>query len=376
MGEDPAPENDDFPVFDDDFVSGGPVELTATQRAIEHARQVAAAAERARALRDQEFEGAKAARRYRLGTSPRARRKWLKLSVLAAVVGGGGWWFWGHPGIAQRASSQPAAATEPSTPVPTAATVPAGVTTTTVLELENFDYSPGTCVTWDQSEQQATLTTEVPCSQPHLVELVAPSFQITQFGTQYPPDATLVGYYRQQCTGPAEGYLGYQLDPGGRFVATAVGPTAADWADGDRKAWCVLELTSNSKQLTPFSGEVRGMNQQALVSIGACGTDRATDISCAGPHTWQVAGNVDVSNAKTRPLTDSGWQALVGAECGSISLAFLGGSYPPGVQSSWIPISSTGWSLGQRVVQCTVAKFPPAGGNALTITGSLAAARK
>jgi hypothetical protein len=354
------------PAFDDGFVGGGPVELSAAERAAEQARR--AAADRAKALRDEQFEAARSdgkRRRRRAGH----RRLW-KGSQTAAVLAGiaaAGWWFLGHPGY-QRTYAR---ATPVNESGPPGVTLPANVTTTTQLELSNFDYPPGSCVTWDQSTPVRVGTTRVPCGQSHLVEVVSQSFEITGFGTDY-PGGELGSWYQQHCTAPAEAFLGYALDPHGRFGAGAVGPTPADWAQGDRTAWCTLQLPSTSPQLPSFSGEVRGADQEMLYPVGSCGSTTAAPVPCAATHLWQITGNVDVTATTALPATEAAWSALVGSQCGALGTDFLGGTFPPGVQTAWLTLNATSWSLGERTVQCTVGRFPPNGGASLPMTGSLA----
>lgn len=154
----------------------------------------------------------------------------------------------------------------------------------------------------------------------------------------------------------------------------AVGPTPDGWAMGDRTAHCTLQMHSDGPLLTPFSGEVRGADQEQLYPTGTCGSVAAAPIPCSAAHTWQVTGNVDVTGTSSRPASDAAWQALVGTRCSTLTLAFLGGSYPAGVQSSWIPLEASSWTAGERTVQCVAVHFPPDGGSALTSTGSLAGA--
>ena len=360
--------DDGLPPFDEDFIGGGPVELSANQRAIEQARQ--AAAERAKVLRDQQFEAARSARRVR-NRHLRARlNRVAQLVVVVAAVGAGGWWVAGHPGFHRSAS----VATPASLAGPAGETLPSDVTSTTVVRFANFDYGPGDCITWDQSLSGIVDTTRVACGQTHLIEVTSGVFTITGFGTSYPSYPALRDYYIRHCTDPAAKFLGYALDPYGRFGPSAVGPSADDWAQGDRTATCDLQLRSGDSKAIPFSGEVRGANQEEIYPMASCGQDTTAPVPCTGPHTWQITGNIDVSGTTALPATDAAWQALVGSKCASFAVAFLGGAYPPGVQSGWQPLQPSSWAAGERTIQCIVARYPPNGGGAESITGSLAGA--
>lgn len=361
------PENG-LPTFDEDFVRAGPVELSATQRAIEQARQ--ASAERAQALREQQRQAALANRRSRRQLVRSEVKRAALIVVALSALGAGVWWV---AGDIQRSPS----VTEPVTQTgPPGVTLPSDVTTTTSVSFANFDYPPGACVTWDQSLTGEIATTQVACSKPHLIEVASGPFSIAGFGTAYPAEASLDSYYIKHCTAPIQRYLGYAVDPNGRFDVAAVGPTAADWAGGDRIAWCDLQLGSNTKDLVPFVGVVRGANQELIYPVGSCGGAAAAPVPCSARHTWQVAGNINVSASAAFPTTDSAWQELVGSECDSLALKFLGGSYPAGVQGNWLSLQASSWAAGERTVQCIVAHYPANGGNALPSTGSLAGAAR
>lgn len=365
---------DDDPHFEGLFTGSGPVEPSAKERELAAARE--AAASRARSLRDQQFYGD-----YTAGSAapplgePRRRRnikgplnRIAQIAVVVVALAAAGWWVAGNHGAHH--NPKPAAPVTPAGPA--GVRVATGETTTTLLGLGNFAYTAGACVTWNQSDVGEAPTSQVPCSQPHLVEVVGAVLQVTGFGSTYPGDATLAAYYRKQCLGPSDKYLGYALDPGGRFADNAVGPAPSGWADGDRTAWCTLDLKGNPVVFTAFTGEVRGANQEFLVPIGSCGSPSGGEVSCAGVHDYQVSGNVNLTGVATYPRTDQAMQSAVGAECGTIGRSFVGGAYPPGVEAGWLDLSATSWADGERTVQCTVAKYTANGQTPIAIKGSLA----
>ena len=98
----------------------------------------------------------------------------------------------------------------------------------TDLDLADRTYRAGECITWNQSEGGQNLATpDVPCTRPHLMEMTDKEV-LTSYGSDapYPGPAQWGQIDTAECGPPAERYLGYPLDPYGRFAASALEPTA------------------------------------------------------------------------------------------------------------------------------------------------------
>ncbi len=271
-----------------------------------------------------------------------------------------------------------------STPAKPARAVPAGsvvtlrggVTTTTTPSLSVEQFTPGQCVTWDQTKAVSGTrqTSVVPCTRPHLIEIASDVIQITGFGPTYPGAAALDTYSNKVCPGPDDTFLGDVVDPDGRFAVGGLTPTSNSWATGDNTLWCDIQLTSTTTTslLTAFSGDVRGADQTLLAPVGSC--QKAGPfiiVACTGPHTVQITGNVNLAEQVfTLPKNDAQWQSIMSQPCGQLARSFLGGAYPAGVRSGWYVIEPTSWDAGRRIAQCTVGQYTP-GGTIVTITRSL-----
>lgn len=372
--------------FDEQWAAGAPQrELSASERRLEAER--AAAAERAARLRAEQAAGIEEGRRQQ-------RRR-------ARAESGGR--RDGRRRAAARTAAQPLTSLAPPTSLAGAVSPPASVgtsptttpaLTTTTISLEPRGYLPGDCVTWNQTaggDLSDRPTNVVSCAGPHLVEVAAAKEQITGFSSAWPGEQALNDYTDAKCAPEAAIFLGRPLDPVGRFAANAFSPTEQGWLDGDRDMQC--DIASNAPgtwtgtgappaagavtsqtdaQLTPFTGEVRGVDQSLLYPVGSCLVSGSGYlIPCTAPHTFEIAGTVDITGrASTLPASNAQWESLVGTSCGQAALADLGGSYPSGVRAGWMPIEAPSWAAGRRAVQCIVGK-PDASGNWSSYTGLL-----
>ena len=122
-----------------------------------------------------------------------------------------------------------------------------------------------------------------------------------------------------------------------------------------------------------FSGRAEGTSQALILSTGECGTSAYLGpVPCSQPHDEEVTGTIDLTRRVANPpdpSDDSGWGALVGADCARLAHNYLGFGPKGDVNSGWVPIQAGSWAAGRRVLECTVAHFR--GGEALMSTGSL-----
>lgn len=109
--------------------------------------------------------------------------------------------------------------------------------TTTDFKLLNVSYRAGDCITWDQDRQADRTTVAVPCDQPHLIEITG---WVDLSGLdKFPSEAEWKSIKRsRECPEQAEQYLGYPLDPFGRFQANGIIPVSDTWSRGDKGVWC------------------------------------------------------------------------------------------------------------------------------------------
>lgn len=355
----------DWPELDEGFVEAASHrERDALERQLESQRK--AAEERAARLRAEEAAlidaGRRRQRRERRRRSLRRALGW-KLLSLAGVVALG---FIAYHDL-HRTGSVRAAARYTSVPtvastVSPSSTAPEVTSTTIVLALR--DYNPGDCVLWDQAPGSSgpfgRQTHVVSCSRPHLVEITSVAEQLNGFGPAWPGEKAIDAYAVQHCAAPTRAFLGYALDPDGRFDIGDIHPLEDAWIEGYRTYYCDLQLRGGAAgtTLTSFAGEVRGADQEWLFPVGSCMTSGSgLPVPCSGPHKWEVTGDVNVPAGTTSmPTSDSGWQQLVGAQCSAVGLRYAGGSYPPGFETSWMPLSASSWAAGERVIECTVGR--------------------
>lgn len=297
--------------------------------------------------------------------------------LLGATVAGVAVW---------RASGDTAVPVRPASPLATAAG--GAATGPGVIQLGNV--KPGACVTWNQQvaagpgaarpgrplrprAEPPPAGRVVNCVHQHLADVVGTQ-KITGLGRAWPGDARVDGYAGTRCPARARAYLGYALDPAGRFATGWIRPDEGSWLRGDRKLICTVEgrTTDGSRLLASFTGPVKGADQTFLFPVGSClvgnGTTEMTG-PCSQTHTVEVTGNVHVTS-DARPATMAQWQEVVGAACNRLAQAYVGGLLPLQVGSGWFPVPATSWSAGGRTVPCIVDKLD-GNGNLLPITQPL-----
>lgn len=231
-------------------------------------------------------------------------------------------------------------------------------TSTTVQALAQRDYDPGQCVDWDQTVTRSNAersTYVVPCESEHLLEYVSTE-RYGGFFADYPTSSEMDTIIQEVCKGPARDYLGYDLDPAGRFYVGALVPLEDSWESGDRNFLCSLQANSLTQEsadfLVSFTGKVKGARQDLLYPVGTCVAeteDVPTVVSCSEPWEVMITGNTELKGS-TRPATDEDWDAAVFDQC-----AIAGQAHPELFDEElvgWYKIEQSSWDAGSRTVQC------------------------
>jgi hypothetical protein len=259
---------------------------------------------------------------------------------------------------------------------------PSGLpSTTTEPGIQPQALRSGDCLTWQQGATEGAPSALVPCSSPHLMEMTRKA-TLTQFSASapFPDSATWIATADSVCGPIATAYLGYPLDPNGRFHTDWLTPGTGSWARGDRGLWCGIGSYAPLDQGTTgvfdaFTGVVRGQDQEWIYPTGTCfglGTagQRGPVVLCGGAHAFEVTGLTTLPSSSTFPTSDSQWDSAVGSQCEQLATAYKGGSLPAGIQSGWLPLEQSSWNAGERKVQCTIGWYDGAG-NLVTGTGTL-----
>jgi hypothetical protein len=194
--------------------------------------------------------------------------------------------------------------------------------------------------------------------------------------SSYPDAGKWVDLATILCAKPVTSYLGYALDPAGRFQVSDIGPTPESWAQGDRTFWCGLDLgsTKGIPNLL-FTGAVRGQSQEYLYPIGAClsvsaeGITNTNAVPCTQPHTYEVAGNASLASLPQLPQGSTALADAVRSQCAAAAGQYAGGALPTGVEWGYLGLAQASWNAGDRVVQCTIERVGSSGPTAST--GSL-----
>lgn len=360
---DPRDPHDDDPwssiSFDEDFVKASSITEPA-------------AAERARAA--SKAEAKDAARRRRRERRRRAGvfvRRYTLIWVAVAIVAVLG--VMGAKGSGPLASflhvrSGRGAEGSASSSGPTSSTS----STSTTLALFGYVGEPGECLIWDQDigRNPRREISSVGCEEPHLFEATG-HFDLAD-SDQYGPDGPTQEQWKviqdENCPGYAERYLGYVVDPAGRFRASSIHPLPEAWRNGYRTVQCGIEVdrvtappVGMSENWTPeFVGAVRGADQTFLWGTGTCvmsafGTALAVD--CGEPHTTEVTGSTEVSGEPGAPWPgDEGVYGAAREACFALARDVYGTSLPPGVYSGSYGIAESSWNIGRRTVECLLGR--------------------
>jgi hypothetical protein len=249
----------------------------------------------------------------------------------------------------------------------------AGGTTSTTLALARRTYQAGDCVIWNQDEGSASgrRTDVVSCDEAHLFEftgsvLLDPS----PYGPDGPTDAEWKVAIDRECPSLAADHLGYALDPGGRFEATAITPVPETWRDGAHDLQCGIGHVTARLQppgaatvLEAFTGRVAGSDQTLLYGSGSCLGELDTSgavvvVDCAEPHLIEVVGAIELLGGVGAPYPgDAAVDAAIEESCVQAAEDAFDGAFPYGeLGVGHFAMSESIWNSGGRVVECTVGR--------------------
>jgi hypothetical protein len=241
-------------------------------------------------------------------------------------------------------------------------------------ELSERNYKIGHCYRWDRGGSSAKVD-DVTCDKPHLFESVSddPVDISSEFpdSAPYPPtDDQWSDIYDRYCRKPVEAYLGYPLDPDGRFSVSTIVPTMSGWAQGDRDIDCGIggyAPTPENPDNDLITGTAKGADQSMVYPVGTCmaqGTDGTTPVACSAPHQHVAIGDVRFTDPPGAPApSQDAFDDRAGAQCAAVARGFFGQSFQQSstVSIGWFPIEAESWQTGTRSFSCLVSYYTDAG---------------
>ncbi|MCK9904019.1 septum formation family protein [Frankia sp. Cpl3] len=251
------------------------------------------------------------------------------------------------------------------------------------LSLPQAQWRAGRCYSWIQSAPESPVD-DVPCAGEHLFEAagtldISPAFP----GDHHFPSGTEWEAIAHTHCGPViTAYLGYPLDPFGRFVDNIIRPRRAGWDGGDRIIVCGLASAGTTEDdegwYPPFEGAVRGADQAQVHAPGTCFRDSDGSLTvapCDSPHHAQSVGNARLPDTSDgQPPSSALFSELAAAACAASTAPYLGpGPADTVFQESWHLIRAESWRAGTRTTTCTV-RLVDANGQLQETSGLLAPA--
>ncbi|GAB2919123.1 hypothetical protein GCM10027047_15860 [Rhodococcus aerolatus] len=239
----------------------------------------------------------------------------------------------------------------------------------------------GTCLTWAAADLSDLA--QVPCTEPHLVE-VAGSVDLARYpGTEFGPSAPFPGTVRltqlrdEVCEPVAQDYLDGRLDPYGLYSVGLVNPGEAAWAAGERTLRCGLQQAGRTGTLTPVVGRVADLDQSDVTAVGTCAGIEATlpgdPVDCSAAHASETIAVVDLAGqVPGDPPSDADQDKVLEAACTKASDDYTGA--PGGAAAAkltvfWDDVRPASWLAGSTRVNCYVGQ-QLAGGGFAPLTGS------
>lgn len=232
--------------------------------------------------------------------------------------------------------------------------------------LASRDYQPGDCVTWDEDRTTLADTRVVDCAEPHRMQVTGE--HLMPYSDEYPPPGAWDALHTGECKTAAESFLGFPLDPYGRFVVQSILPTEEAWASSERTVWCTVGGWYEGGTPPLISEDVRTAEQAYRYEPGQClarnpGAPFAV-VPCDQPHHREVTGQVDVSDLAAPPSPEE-----VSARCSGPTEDYLGGPAFAPWRSGYEVLSPESWAAGTRLIHCYVLQADPAGSE-VALTGS------
>lgn len=271
-----------------------------------------------------------------------------------------------------------------------AATVdPVGPSTTAspaadaVVEFVQENYQPGRCYSWRQ-HVDSTSTTDVPCAGVHYFEAVGDAdIRPDQPGDgAYPTPEQWQAITDKYCLPLIEKYLGYPLDPAGRFSAGMIRPQEPGWDIGQRTVTCGITggmIAFDPPAFRPFEGGARGADQARTFAAGTClrhaGEAGLVETPCDTPHHTQSVGVVRAPETPDGAVPSEEWlREAIGTRCGDLAAPYLetGRFGDALVEPQWGVIAPESWRARSRLATCFIG-FADEAGSPLPVTGVMTA---
>ncbi|MGK2853812.1 MAG: septum formation family protein [Microbacteriaceae bacterium] len=227
----------------------------------------------------------------------------------------------------------------------------------------------GDCLNWPERTPDAAQV--VDCTTEHRFE-VAESIDMRTFpGAEYGPDAAppsparIQQISQEQCQSAVQRYLGDRYDPNGRFSVSLLWSGEKAWRQaGERRMLCGLQLPGASNQQQAFQGKVADIDQSKIWPAGTClGIDPATNqptdipVDCAGPHSLEVTGAVNLAEKFAQGLpSEADQDTFVKENCSRVTDAYLA---PLELRTTTLTlvystIALPSWSAGSHQVSCSI----------------------
>ncbi|MDF2584120.1 MAG: rane protein [Mycobacterium sp.] len=227
----------------------------------------------------------------------------------------------------------------------------------------------GDCLNWPERTPDAAQI--VDCTTEHRFE-VAESIDMRTFpGTEYGPDAAppsparIQQISQEQCQSAVQRYLGDRYDPNGRFSVSLLWSGEKTWRQaGERRMLCGLQLPGANNQQQAFQGKVADIDQSKVWPAGTClGIDPATNqptdipVDCAGPHSLEVTGAVNLAEKFPEGLpSEADQDTFVKDNCSRVTDAYLA---PLELRTTTLTlvystIALPSWSAGSHQVSCSI----------------------
>ncbi|OHV35225.1 MULTISPECIES: septum formation family protein [Pseudofrankia] len=226
---------------------------------------------------------------------------------------------------------------------------------------------------------------DVPCTTPHHFESTSDTpVRLSRIdypdGAAYPSPTewdTIDGKY---CGPQAVEYLGYELDPFGRFRVQSIRPSEDMWNGGRRFLRCglhtfvpVLERLGVQEN-EAVTGSAKGADQSWIYPIGTCLTSRPQSLfvaDCAGPHEYLTIGNIRLpETAGGGPPSSAELNDMASPPCVFAARVALGQSFQlsPTETIGFQAIRPESWRAGSRLITC-VLSYVTASGEPRSETG-------
>ncbi len=245
-----------------------------------------------------------------------------------------------------------------------------------------WDYLPGRCYSWPRGGT-SPLVHDVPCEDVHHFEAVGATNIRDDYpaGAAYPTPAQWEAVSTRYCIPMIERYLGYRLDPDGRFRPGLMRPLENAWKTNQRAISCGISAGTRSDppEFVPFEGGAHGADQSFVYPTGPC-LRRENDglfgeVPCGAPHHAESVGPLTAPETDDgAPPSDTWLDARLGPRCAELAAPHLevGHFGDALVNAQWSRIGPESWRTGTRRTTCFVG-FTDEAGSPVPVTGSITA---